>query len=573
MDKLKPLLENKFWIFLFLAILLPTIGWFVASGTFAEEIEKREADLKKSFDSLDIQQPPANEVWTQNAKVLVEDEQARLDKTSVSLWETQKKLMDWPAGVQDLMVDVPYEGTIPPRARENYRGLGKGYEKQLVEFESILEPYDPVKRTGKVLIGRDAYTHVPIGIWKSGPPTSQAMWNAQIDAWLVRSIFRAIKNMNKGNEKLSDSTIVQVLDLRLRGGIRDYSASMGTNVAAGTSATSTGSGGGEGYADSYTGSSEGGYSSDANGGLGKLAVKLQFDLSDELGPDAGARGGTTGSSGEYGTTEASTTTPAGATGATAAAQGPRRYVDDDATLPFRTRGFVLGVVMNHRYLNDFLAELSGSDFPIQVLRVHQQINNPDQLARVGRTGSRTRGGSGSGYPSSGFGGASTGGFGGTGTGYETSEYGNENETESAFGGSSTRGSRSPGSSPGGAGNDLMVKQALSDPNLATVWIGGLITLFKPVEQPSAGQTATAPESSAEEAAPPTSTQTDPTAAETVPENSKTPAADSEKPADPQTNPKANTPEDHKSDTPQPASDVPQPAPEKSETAKSPTSPE
>ncbi|HUG20465.1 MAG TPA: hypothetical protein VMM56_15870, partial [Planctomycetaceae bacterium] len=184
MDKLKPILDNKFWILLFLAVLLPTIGWFVASGTFAEEIEKRETDLKNAFESLNFPSDPPNKSWSDHAQKIVEEEQARLDRTSIALWNTQKEVMIWPAGVQEFMEGVPYEGTIPPRARENYRRLNSGYEKQLNEIEAILEPYNPVTRTGKVLITRDSYTHVPIGTWQSGPPTSKAMWDAQIDAWL-----------------------------------------------------------------------------------------------------------------------------------------------------------------------------------------------------------------------------------------------------------------------------------------------------------------------------------------------------------------------------------------------------
>lgn len=551
MDKLKPIIENKFWILLFLAMLLPTIGWFVASGTFAEEIEKREADLKKAFGDLEFPPEVPNDDWEQSVQSLVEEEQVRLDRTSIALWETQKQVMDWPAGVQEFMVDVPYEGTIPATARENYRRIGRGYEKQLDEIEAILEPYDPLTRTGKVLIDRASYTHVPIGTWKSGPPTSQAMWNAQIDAWLVRSIFQAIKRMNAADEKLSDSTIVQVLELKLRGGIRDYSASAGTagtGTPGGAGAPSTdddmyGSGAGGGY----------GASGSEGGAAGQLNVKLQFDLSDELGPDAGARGGSSSAEGYGAPSTPSGTTEGGA--ATAAAQGPRRYVDDDESLPFRTRGFVLGVVMHHRYLNDFLAELSGSKWPIQVIRVHQQINNPDSLALVGRTGASSRRGSSTGYGSgagaglgSGFG--TPGGFGSSYGG----EYGPGADPETAgFGGGGlTRpGSSARGMSSGGGTNDLMIQQALSDPHLATVWIGGLITLFKPVDEPEATQ----PAESEEESVPETSEQADPTAAEAVPEGSTTPDSETEAPADATTNdPNAPTSEGDDPDAPQPATD-------------------
>lgn len=561
MDKLKPIIENKFWILLFLAMLLPTIGWFVASGTFAEEIEKRESELEKAFNDLNFPPDVPNKEWEENVQTLVEEEQARLDRTSRALWNTQKQVMDWPAGVQEFMVDVPYEGTIPATARENYRRIGQGYEKQLDEIEDILEPYDPLTRTGKVLIERAAYTHVPIGTWKSGPPTSQAMWNAQIDAWLVRSIFEAISSMNKGNDKLSDSIIVQVLDLKLRGGIRDYSASQGTSVAGGASGNPSGE---AENAAMYLGTTGGGYGSGGNDGArGNLKVNVQFDLSDELGPDSGAGGGTPGA-GAYGMMSEGAAESAPST--SSLPQGPRRYVDDDENLPFRTRGFVLGVVMHHRYLNEFLAELSGSKWPIQVIRVHQQINNPDSLALVGRTGSSPRRGSSRGYGSgaglaSGFGTPGGGGFGSS-----LGEYGPGADPENAgFGGGGTTrpGSSGRGMSGGGGANDLMIQQALSDPHLATVWIGGLITLFKPVDEPEATQTA--PAESEEEPLPETSEQADPTAADAVPESPTTPESETETPADSTTNdPNATTSEGADPDAPQPATDNTPSAPGDSE---------
>lgn len=559
MDKLKPILDNKFWILLFLAILLPTIGWFVASGSFAEEIEKREADLKSAFDSLNFPSDPPNKSWSDQAQKIVEEEQARLDRTSIALWNTQKQAMTWPAGVQEFMEGVPYEGTIPPRARENYRRVNMGYEKQLNEIEAILEPYNPVTRTGKVLVNRDAYTHVPLGTWQSGPPTSKAMWDAQIDAWLVQSIFQSIATMNRADEKLSDATIVQVLELKLRGGIRDYSASAGTSAAGGT--TGAPAGGGEGYDNMYSGAPGGeGYGSSGGGASGKMNVKLQFDLSDELGPDAGARGGTSGA-GEYGTAPStggeSPTTPT-------APAGPRRYVDDAENLPFRTRGFVLGVVMHHRYLNDFLAELSGSKWPIQVIRVHQQMNNPDSLALAGRTGTGARGSSR---------GLSTGGTGfGAPSGFGTgAEYGTGADTaESGFGapGMTRMGAGTPGASSGGFANDLMVRQALSDPHLATVWIGGLITLFKPVDEPEA-----TPADPAEESLETLPETTEPSTEAPASENLPTPASDTETPANSTDDPNANPTGTGKPELPQPEADDTSTAPENPETVKPPATPE
>ena len=44
MDKLKPLIVHKFWIILFIALLLPVIGWSMATGSLAKEIEERKTE-------------------------------------------------------------------------------------------------------------------------------------------------------------------------------------------------------------------------------------------------------------------------------------------------------------------------------------------------------------------------------------------------------------------------------------------------------------------------------------------------------------------------------------------------
>ena len=49
MDKLKPVLEQKFWIFTGLALLLPLIGWFIATKTYATGVEERETAIDGAF--------------------------------------------------------------------------------------------------------------------------------------------------------------------------------------------------------------------------------------------------------------------------------------------------------------------------------------------------------------------------------------------------------------------------------------------------------------------------------------------------------------------------------------------
>jgi hypothetical protein len=56
---------------------------------------------------------------------------------------------------------------------------------------------------------------------------------------------------------------------------------------------------------------------------------------------------------------------------------PPRYVDDNEEEPYRTRGFKLKVLMDHRHISDFLVALSDSNWPVEIIRVQYAQAVPD----------------------------------------------------------------------------------------------------------------------------------------------------------------------------------------------------
>jgi len=468
-----------------------------------------------------------NQIWVDNAQVIVDAEQKRLDRAQRSLWESQQKTMIWPDGVHQLMRDVPYEGEMSSRARELYR---TGYYRQLDKMEKSLRKIDFQTGTGDgvLLLDRQSYTHIPSGTWASQPPVPKEMWEAQIDYWLVKAVFDAVETMNRGAEKITESSIPQVLELTLRGGTRDYSPESAASGAPGEYGGEYGAMGG----DSMGGDGLG-------GGQGtSFNTEIRFDLSAELGPTSGAGApGTLGGEG-YGA-------PTGGYGAGGGygeegggseAAGPDRYVDDDEGYPFRTRAFVLGVLMKHDELPKFLSELSGSDWPIQVIRVQMGAVNPDILADVGRTGAPgvpgSRGGYGAGAGRSRF---------GPGAGAYGAPQGAMETDGDEFGVTGRRRTTVPGvgNNASMAAMQGLIQQTMSDPELAEVWIGGLITLFRPIEeeaeQPQEGYGApseTNPDDqvSAEDSDSETSTETESPAADGTNDEAQTDEQPSDEPA-------------------------------------------
>lgn len=159
----------------------------------------------------------------------------------------------------------------------------------------------------------------------------------------------------------------------------------------------------------------------------------------------------------------------------------RRYIDDEESMPFRTRGFYMVVLMDHRKLPDFLTELTSnprSPWPIEIVRVQVAIRNDDSTssgAAIGGLGFPGTGGSG-GYPS---GGPPGGGF-AAGPGF----------------GDPTGGNGPPPVFEEGTQRDdpltnkeqmaisaarLAMQNALQDPAVSTIAISGLFTIYRQPE--------------------------------------------------------------------------------------------
>jgi hypothetical protein len=219
---------------------------------------------------------------------------------------------------------------------------------------------------------------------------------------------------------------------------------------------------------------------------------------------------------------------------------------------------VLKVIIDHRQLNAFLASLSESEWPLQVIRVNVQMMNPDELASMsGRTGTST--GRNSYNPMS-------------------TEMNMEESPGSSFGNRFQPGRRPTTTMPStGRGNrttvesqaaQLLSQQAMRDPFLAEVCVGGLMTLFKPSTAPVVPETPATPANTETPAAPLAETpEVAPTADPAAPaaETPADPAATPEAPAAAPVNPvvpadaPATTPtEPAKETTPAPGETTPPP---------------
>lgn len=226
----------------------------------------------------------------------------------------------------------------------------------------------------------------------------------------------------------------------------------------------------------------------------------------------------------------------------------KRYVDD-GDLPYKTRAFKMTLIMDHRQLPEFLVELTNSPFPVRVLRVHWAQLNEEQFYAAasgisggyGESTGMSRGGRGSrgGLGATGSRGAGAMGLGGrqnfgdTGGGMPGGSRGGLGRRPSpalgagglgaGLGSRGVGGSRSPLGMPGGGlgtgmrppgrglgmpgmsggygeygdgGGGMMgteqsadlYAQAMQDPYLAQVVVGGLMTIYRdPAEVEAAAE--------------------------------------------------------------------------------------
>lgn len=541
MDKLQPLIKHRYWICFGFATIFAIVGWFMASGALAEAIDARSKLVQGSFDEAKQGASNPNQKWVEEAKKKNEIDALAYKNAATSLRERQKNARQWPALIQEEMQGIAYQDQIKNQlTREKWAA---NYADEIEGLLEIVKPYR--KGEGLVVVDSNRITHKPYNSWLTRAPTSPEIWDAQEDIWLLRSLLTSIASVNGEADRIGESAVREIYRLTLRGGDRNA-----TPAAAGGGGDMGGMGA-MGGLEGAAGMMGGGLAGGAGGaGAGASYPGKEFEgsagsdiLAEEFGADAsaGAAGGgmgfgkgSMGSMGSMmgamsGMSEMSTmgAAPGGAEGGAAPAE-EKRYVDaiEDS---YKTRGFLLDVRVRDDKLPELLAALTDSDFPVEIVRV--EVTTQGGAAAAGMTGGM--GGMGGGddlaggmgmAPGglSGMGGAPGGGMGGGmmpppppgGAGGLSSGMGSMPGKLGGLGAGGEMGDPSMGGLSGyggmdggmsGTGGDAL-QNALSDPLLVTVKIGGLMTLYQSAQESNA-EAATEAAGATEQstAAPPTVT--------------------------------------------------------------------
>lgn len=518
MDKLQPLIKHRYWICFAFAVIFVVAGWWMASGAIAVEILARKDSVEKSFDKAKQGATEPNQTWVEAAKKENEQDSGAYKSASAQLLKRQKDARRWPDVLANDLKGIAYRADIKDSTtRGRWASI---YRDEIDRLLSIVKPYK--NGEGLVVVDSSKITHKPFNTWRTKYPSSTEIWDAQEDIWLLQSLLTSIARVNEGAARVTESQVRQIFKLTLRGGDRDAAPASsggggmmgGMDMAGGAGMMGMGMGGG---------AEMGGGGMGAGGGdAAKTHPGKEFEgnagtdiLTEEFGAVAGAAGG--GGMGGGGMSSGgmmggmdigggagmmSGMDMGGGGGIGAAPAEERRYVDDGADLGYKTRAFVLDVIVRDDQLPNLLASLTNSDFPVEIVRV--DVRSKFAPANSGGGGMPGGGGMMTGMdPSAGGMGADGGlsmpggaageaGFGGDDFG---GGGGDEDTLIQPGGGGydaagAGYGGMMPGMSPGGGGGMLdpsgkgkqALQLAMADPMLVHVKIGGLMTLYQSAQE-------------------------------------------------------------------------------------------
>lgn len=507
MEKLQPVIKQLFWICFGLLVLLAPLGWWKAQGDLSAKIDERSQAVDTAFKDAgkNVVNIP-NARWTESAAKMNETHMDSYDRAAARLREDQLEARVYPKSIRHELNQLRFNSRIgDPALRERFGDLYRSYFWEQLQ---VIKPF--IRGEGLVDISQAQITQEDETRWARNPPTSQEIWNAQEDIWLLRSIYDSIAMVNKGAERIDKAPLRSLLLLQLRGGDPDAEPGGGGGAGGFNSgggdyesgdASSFGSGG-------FAGASGMSMAGRSQGAWQKFMGSVSNDLlNEEFGAVAGAAGfGNSGmssfSSNSMSSSESGGDYEGGDSedGDSSAGSTGKRYVHDDEAMPFRTRAFVLKVKILQQNIPNLLAELTNSKFPVEIVRVDAVFGNDPKLSSASGNSGYSGGQFGSSQYSSG---GSSGYEDNSSSSYESSESGMGSGVSSGMsmmmsGGGNTKSAGGLGSPfgpngvpPGSLGRKPtraelkkiadgkgVFASAMLNPDLSIVRVAGLMTMYR-----------------------------------------------------------------------------------------------
>jgi hypothetical protein len=498
MDKLKQVQKYQFWILLSVALILPLVGWFMATSGLSADVESRTKTIKDLHAKVNTTPADPNQEWKKGIEEINVEQLKQKNRAWRYMWEQQEPLMTWPAK----MPSDPEK--ITPNQQEYWR---TNYRKFLLELRQKVNPLDDDNPTGWVEYPEELLPN-PDSEWVYQAPSIAQIVASQEDLWLLDSLLTSIALVNVGSNSFHDAPIRQIQKLYLRGGSPKGAGGGGTATkSSGSGGTSPGAGpGAAAMGDmakqmlaAQAKSSEGGMGGlmGGQGGGGSKINSAEINADDDLGaerPAQVAKGATADkttakSSGGLTLVPPMISPISGQGGGTSSVgwsgSDKNRYRDDKDDLAWKTRGFHLEVIMDHRQVPELLTRLVDSTWRVTILRVQMSDIYGEDMPDVGSGTAGNRGGLTGGMPP---GGPGRGGS----AGMDMMMMKKSGQMIGSSGKSAPVRTAPRGNDEGGEGFGAQTAAAKEDPNLAHVAIVGLIYIAKKPPEEKTPATPPAP---------------------------------------------------------------------------------
>lgn len=486
MDKLKPILAQKFWILFSIVLIMPLAGYFMTKGKLAAEITDRWGKLDKAFTDTPAGTGVPNDSWTNRLNDINKQQELHNRRANQELWAKQKELMSWPKNVAPIMAKAEYfkDLTQEQKGDQVLFNYPQSYRQQIRALWEIVDPLDDgvnlrdSDKRRKVAFAMADLQQSSVMLTENLTPSFAQIWAAQEDIWLQTELLQAIRRLNANSISQGDAFVKRLDKIQMFGGTKSTGEAAASTAGGGMmSGTEMGGGG------MFGGGAFGGTSRNESTTL-SADINLAEEFNAEMEVSGG--GGSGQSRGGFGPSAGGMVEMSVGGAGDAAKSEIKRYIDFVEGQPYKRRGFSIKLVMDHRKVPDLIAELMNSPFPVEIVRVQQVW-----LSDSGNTsGGNQMGGSGA----SGFAGfkpsaggdvgnnaAAATGFTEDDGGGATAGFGNPMPT-GATGRSGTSGSGSAA--------------AMADPNLAQVSIVGVWTLYMPPLPATDAEQITPPKSAA-----------------------------------------------------------------------------
>ncbi|VAX39955.1 hypothetical protein MNBD_PLANCTO02-1907 [hydrothermal vent metagenome] len=369
MEKLRPILEQKFWVLSGVALLLVVTGWWMGTGSLAAEYTKRETILK-NLNASTGHSP--NDAINSKMKIITDVKEKRLEETSQYLKKEQQGsgVETWHRKMVGYIKGKKFLDDLKIEARETYKEYyrkrkRKGSMSILENMWKIARPFDIETGEGQCDVAIETLPQVPEDQWGLIAPSSEEVWYAQQDVSLVSALLKAIAGTNGEAEGIVKAPVKSIVKLELYAGKRkpDGTPDNGQTEdsqegadAAPQPGTTAGLGRSEGETMGRTTSGS---------GTGLAIESVDFPAENEFGIPETPQG-----EGQPEGTPQTNPVP-GSTDVKNEETLPKVYIDDDPKMPYKTRGFYMKVVMDRTKIPELLVQLENMKYPVEIVRVHQ----------------------------------------------------------------------------------------------------------------------------------------------------------------------------------------------------------